>query len=38
MLFVPQECHCMLFLPSDNDFAGEEQQITIEEVKAAVNM
>lgn len=33
-----RECHCMLFLPSDNDFAGEEQQITIEEVKAAVNM
>jgi hypothetical protein len=28
-----QECHCMLFLTEDNDFAGEEQNITIDEIK-----
>jgi len=28
-----KECHCMLFLTDDNDFAGEEQKITIDEVK-----
>eukprot|EP00475_Leptophrys_vorax_P032378 TRINITY_DN4986_c0_g2_i1.p1 TRINITY_DN4986_c0_g2~~TRINITY_DN4986_c0_g2_i1.p1 ORF type:complete len:158 (-),score=7.24 TRINITY_DN4986_c0_g2_i1:199-672(-) len=27
------ECHCMLFLTEDNDFAGREQQITVEEIK-----
>ena len=26
------ECHCMLFLTEDNDFAGKEQSITYEEV------
>lgn len=28
------ECHCMLFLTKDNDFAGDSQEITVEEVKA----
>lgn len=28
-----KECHCMLFLTADNDFAGEEQKITIEEIR-----
>ncbi|KIZ07389.1 Ferredoxin thioredoxin reductase, beta subunit [Monoraphidium neglectum] len=27
-----KECHCMLFLTEDNDFAGREQEITHEEV------
>ncbi len=27
-----KECHCMLFLTEDNDFRGEEQDITMEEV------
>lgn len=27
-----KECHCMLFLTPDNDFAGEEQAITMEEI------
>ena len=27
-----KECHCMLFLTEDNDFVGDEQTITIEEV------
>lgn len=27
-----QECHCMLFLTPDNDFAGREQNITIDEI------
>jgi ferredoxin-thioredoxin reductase catalytic chain len=26
------ECHCMLFLTDDNDFAGQEQKITYDEV------
>jgi len=26
------ECHCMLFLTHDNDFAGEETKITFEQV------
>jgi ferredoxin-thioredoxin reductase catalytic chain len=33
------DCQCMLFLPSDNDFAGEEQEISLEllkEVKASM--
>jgi ferredoxin-thioredoxin reductase catalytic chain len=29
-----KECHCMLFLTPDNDFAGERQDITVDEVKA----
>ena len=27
-----KECHCMLFLTEDNDFAGDEQTITPEEL------
>lgn len=27
-----KECHCMLFLTEDNDFAGREQHITHEEI------
>ena len=27
-----QECHCMLFLTEDNDFRGEDQAITLDEV------
>ena len=30
-----QECHCMLFLTEDNDFRGEDQAITLEEVVEA---
>jgi ferredoxin-thioredoxin reductase catalytic chain len=29
-----KECHCMLFLTSDNDFAGEMQDISMEEIKS----
>lgn len=28
-----KECHCMLFLTEDNDFAGEERTITLAETK-----
>eukprot|EP00899_Mesostigma_viride_P002700 jgi/Mesvir1/12430/Mv00595-RA.1 len=28
-----KECHCMLFLTPENDFAGQEQKISMEEVK-----
>lgn len=28
-----KECHCMLFITPDNDFAGARQDITIEELK-----
>ncbi|TQD70451.1 hypothetical protein C1H46_044016 [Malus baccata] len=28
-----KECHCMLFLTSDNDFAGPEQIISLEEIR-----
>ncbi|XP_065877078.1 ferredoxin-thioredoxin reductase catalytic chain, chloroplastic [Euphorbia lathyris] len=28
-----KECHCMLFLTPENDFAGNEQKITLEEIK-----
>ena len=31
-----QECHCMLFLTSDNDFAGKDQTITMDELKAGI--
>lgn len=27
------ECHCMLFITPDNEFAGEAQEISIEEIK-----
>ncbi|XHX80737.1 MAG: ferredoxin thioredoxin reductase catalytic beta subunit [Stenomitos frigidus ULC029] len=32
-----KECHCMLFLTSDNDFAGDQQEITSEEIRAVTN-
>ncbi|CAI9111093.1 OLC1v1011231C1 [Oldenlandia corymbosa var. corymbosa] len=28
-----KECHCMLFLTPDNDFAGKDQTISLEEIK-----
>ncbi|MGK7939028.1 MAG: ferredoxin-thioredoxin reductase catalytic domain-containing protein [Crocosphaera sp.] len=28
-----KECHCMLFITSDNDFAGEEQEIALDFIK-----
>jgi ferredoxin-thioredoxin reductase catalytic chain len=31
-----KECHCMLFLTTEQDFVGDQQEITIEEIKAAV--
>lgn len=31
------ECHCMLFLTPDNDFAGDKQEITTEEIRATTN-
>jgi ferredoxin-thioredoxin reductase catalytic chain len=30
-----KECHCMLFLTSDNDFAGTSQEITFEQIRTA---
>ncbi len=30
-----KECHCMLFLTPDNDFAGEQQEITQEDLESA---
>jgi ferredoxin-thioredoxin reductase catalytic subunit len=32
-----QECHCMLFLTEDNDFAGKEQDISMDEIKDGIN-
>lgn len=32
-----KECHCMLFLTPDNDFAGEQQQISLEQIRAITN-
>jgi ferredoxin-thioredoxin reductase catalytic chain len=32
-----KECHCMLFLTPDNDFAGELQHITFDEIRAVTN-
>ncbi|XP_057447518.1 ferredoxin-thioredoxin reductase catalytic chain, chloroplastic isoform X2 [Lotus japonicus] len=28
-----KECHCMLFLTPENDFAGKEQAITLDEIR-----
>ena len=28
-----KECHCLLFLTPDNDFAGQQQDITLDQVK-----
>ena len=33
-----KECHCMLFLTPDNEFAGELQDITNEDLEAARQM
>eukprot|EP00891_Asterochloris_glomerata_P007723 jgi/Astpho2/7723/fgenesh1_pm.00115_%23_36_t len=30
-----KECHCMLFLTEDNDFRGDDQAITLDEVTEA---
>ncbi|MGF1542722.1 MAG: ferredoxin-thioredoxin reductase catalytic domain-containing protein [Pleurocapsa sp.] len=32
-----KECHCMLFLTPDNEFAGDRQEITLEEIRATTN-
>lgn len=32
-----KECHCMLFLTSDNEFSGEKQEITMEEIQTVRN-
>ena len=29
-----KECHCMLFLTPDNEFAGDRQDISLEEIRA----
>lgn len=29
-----KDCHCMLFLTPDNEFAGEQQDIAMEEIQA----
>ena len=30
-----KECHCMLFLTTDNDFVGDKQEISMETIKEA---
>ena len=30
-----KECHCMLFLTPENDFSGEQQEITMEDLETA---
>ena len=32
-----KECHCMLFLTPDNDFAGTEQEISVDQIRATTN-
>ena len=32
-----KECHCMLFLTPDNDFAGKEQEISAELIRSTTN-
>lgn len=32
-----KECHCMLFLKPEDDFAGDQQQITFEQIRSATN-
>lgn len=32
-----QECHCMLFLQPDNDFAGQQQEISMDAIAAVRN-
>ncbi|KAG2483818.1 hypothetical protein HYH03_017341 [Edaphochlamys debaryana] len=31
-----KECHCMLFLTEDNDFAGKDQTISMDELKSGI--
>ena len=33
-----KECHCMLFLTEENDFAGKEQVISMGEIEEATKM
>ncbi|XP_031274684.1 ferredoxin-thioredoxin reductase catalytic chain, chloroplastic [Pistacia vera] len=30
-----KECHCMLFLTPDNDFAGQDQTISLDEIRSS---
>jgi len=30
-----KECHCMLFLTPDNAFAGDQREITLEQIRSA---
>ncbi len=30
-----KECHCMLFLTPENDFSGEQQEVTMEDLQSA---
>lgn len=32
-----KECHCMLFLTSDNPFVGDQQEISTEQIRAETN-
>ncbi|PSB31883.1 ferredoxin--nitrite reductase [Stenomitos frigidus ULC18] len=32
-----KECHCMLFLTADNDFAGDQQEITFDEIRSTTS-
>ncbi|MBO9997982.1 MAG: ferredoxin--nitrite reductase [Cyanobacteria bacterium SID2] len=32
-----KECHCMLFLKPDDDFAGDKQEISIEDIRSTTN-
>ncbi len=32
-----KECHCMLFLTSDNPFVGDQQEITFDQIRAETN-
>ncbi|NEQ51216.1 MAG: ferredoxin--nitrite reductase [Leptolyngbya sp. SIO3F4] len=32
-----KECHCMLFLTPENDFAGKEQEISFERIREETN-
>jgi ferredoxin-thioredoxin reductase catalytic chain len=32
-----KECHCMLFLTPDNPFAGDRQDISVDEIRTETN-
>lgn len=32
-----KECHCMLFLTPDNDFAGDQQTIGLDQIRSVTN-